>query len=253
MDKEFAPMIDKEEAEIVYDLLNKYSINIKNINIKLDNEKYVAGVFGNFDKEIKSHFKYNHFIESIYDLSKKTKTSIKLCIEAYQKVDIKKFNLLNNNISTYEEDAYYYMENALFREIILWDSLVQLYNLYGDFGYDVDKISYNSFFKKILIKNSNLLNIKEIYDYINKPFNLYFSKVDDGVHKYICEIRNRMTHRFSISISSFSENTEEGFCLRAMPDLIYRIAVDYNHVQKYLIEIIDSIIEKEYDISGKLF
>ena len=51
----------------------------------------------------KKFFKYNHFIESINDLSEKTKISIQLCIESYENIDIKKFNLLSNKLSMNEK------------------------------------------------------------------------------------------------------------------------------------------------------
>lgn len=53
-----------------------------------------------------------------------------------------------------------------------------------------------------------------------------------------------MTHRFSIAITAFSENCEESATLRAMPDLIYKIAKDYNIVQKYLVQIIEMILKE---------
>ena len=117
---------------------------------------------------------------------------------------------MTNSISKEENNAYYYMENALFRELILWDSLAQLYNIYFDLNKDVSKVSIS-----------------------NKD-------IDVGIHDYICNLRHQMTHRYSIAITSLSENTN----LRAMPDSIYKIAKDYNIVHKYINEILNLIIKK---------
>lgn len=59
-----------------------------------------------------------------------------------------------------------------------------------------------------------------------------------------------MTHRYSIAITSMSENIN----LRAMPDSIYKIAKDYNMVQKHLVEIINIIIDNilKKNVIGKI-
>lgn len=118
--KTFIPMINEEEKKEILDLLNENEIKIENLHINLDNGKYIAGMFGKLvDKSMHNFFKYNHFIESINDLSQKTKLSIIKCLEEYQKVNCNTFNPMNNVLSENESKAYYYMENALFREIVL--------------------------------------------------------------------------------------------------------------------------------------
>lgn len=147
--EKFFPMINEEEKITVEKLINEHKIKIDNFHIHLEQNRYISAVFGNVDIKIKKVFKYNHFLESINDLSHKTKMSIEKCVEAYQNTDINDFNLMENKISKKENEAYYYMENALFREVILWDSLAQLYNLYYDMGIDVDKIHYKKVIEKL--------------------------------------------------------------------------------------------------------
>ena len=243
--KSFIPMIDENGKKEVLNLINEYNIEIENLHIKLENGNYIFGMFGNLvDKGMSNFFKYNHFIESINDLSKKTKFSIKKCVEEYQKTNYNTFNLINNILSNSENNAYYYMENALYRELILWDSLAQLLNLYYNLGIDVKKVSYKSVIKQLSKMDCQEINIQEILSYIEEKYDINKQNLDKGIHDCICQLRHQMTHRYSIAITSFSEN----IVLRAMPDSIYKIAKDYNTVQKYLIQVINIIIN---DINNK--
>lgn len=239
MNKEsFKPLISENDKKEILNLLNEYKIDLKNLHIDIEDDKYIVGIFGEKVKDdIKNFFKYNHFIESINDLSTKTKLSIVKCIEEYQKVNYYLFNLMNNNLSESENIACYYFENALFREIILWDSLAQLLNLYYNLGKDVKKVSYKNILKELSDKNYPELDFSEILSYISEKFDISDLDINKGVHDYICDLRNQMTHRYSIAITSLSENT----FLRIMPDSVYRIAKDYNTVQKYLIQVINLI------------
>ena len=246
VNEEFIPMINEEDKILIEKLINEYEIKIDNFHINLENNKYISGIFGNVNSDIKKVFRYNHFLESINDLSHKTKKSIEKCVEAYQETNIKDFNPMSNQISKKENEAYYYMENALFREVILWDSLAQLYNLYYDRGIDVEKIHYKKVIERLSQKNINEIDFAEILRYLKEDYNIGENNIDKGIHKCISNVRNQMTHRFSIAITAFSENCKENATLRAMPDLIYKIAKDYNIVQKYLVQII-KMITKEID------
>lgn len=238
--KIFIPMINEEEKKEILNLLNENEIKIENLHINLDNGKYIAGMFGKLvDKSMRNFFKYDHFIESINDLSQKTKLSIIKCLEEYQKVNCNTFNPMNNVLSENESKAYYYMENALFREIVLWDSLAQLLNLYYDLDKDVKKVSYKSLIKELSNTDCKEINIQEILSYINEEYDITNTDFNKGIHDCICQLRHQMTHRYSIAITSLSENTY----LRAMPDSLYKIAKDYNVVQKYLVQIINIIIK----------
>ena len=236
----FVPLINSDEKEIIIQLINEYSIDIKNLYINIGDGKYISGILGSADKSIKNHFKYNHFIESINDLSEKTKLSIIRCISEYEKVNYYGYNPMTNSISKEENNAYYYMENALFRELILWDSLAQLYNIYFDLNKDVSKVSYKKIIKELLNSNYKCVDFKQIYNYIYEKIDISNKDIDVGIHDYICNLRHQMTHRYSIAITSLSENTN----LRAMPDSIYKIAKDYNIVHKYINEILNLIIKK---------
>lgn len=244
--EDFHSVLSEEDAMIVIDLINEYKIPIDNLYISIEKDRYIAGIIGNnLEKEIIEYFKYNHFIESINDLANKTKYSISKCIDGYLKLDVKEYNPISNNFSNDEQSIYYYMENALFREIILWDSLAQLYNIYFKLKFDVKKVGYKNIIKGLVEKTE--IDFKTLYSYINEPFYLQQNNLDLGIHSYVNDLRNQMTHRYSIAITSFSED----YYLRAMPDAIYKIAKDYNEVTKRICEIINLILKKVSGDVGK--
>lgn len=235
----FKPMINNQMKKDVELLLNEYKIDIPNLHLRLDDNKYIMGIMGkNISINVKNYFIYNHFIESINDLSIKTKESILKSIEYYQLVDETKFNPMNNILSNNENKACYYLENSLFREIILWDSLAQLYNLFFKLNLSIEQINYKRIIKNLSQSNINKINFSEIYDYINELNDMH--DYNKGIHKSIDDLRNIMTHRFSITITSMDEH----YSLRVMPDTIYKIAKDYNTVHKYLSQIIELIIKE---------
>lgn len=157
--------------------------------ISIEKDRYIAGIVGsNLEKEIIEYFKYNHFIESINDLANKTKYSISKCIDGYLKLDVKEYNPISNNFSNDEQSIYYYMENALFREIILWDSLAQLYNIYFKLKFDVKKVGYKNIIKVLVEKTE--IDFKTLYSYINEPFYLQQNNIDLGIHSYVNDLRN---------------------------------------------------------------
>ena len=75
--------------------------------------------------------------------------------------------------------------------------------------------------------NCQEVNIQEILSYIEEEYDITNLDLNKGIHNCICQLRHQMTHRYSIAITSFSENT----VLRAMPDSTFKIAKDYNTVK----------------------
>ena len=125
-----------------------------------------------------------------------------MCLEYYKKVNYLKYNPISNIINEEEYFAYYYMENALFREIVLWEALAQVYNIYFKLNLDITKVDYKYVIKKL--ENNSKIDFENLNKYLEEPKNL--ESLDTGVHKYVDDLRNQMTHRFSIAITSLSEN-----------------------------------------------
>lgn len=95
-----------------------------------------------------------------------------------------------------------------------------------------------------IIHHIKEIDFEQILKYLKEPYSINEKNIDKGIHECISNLRNQMTHRFSIAITVFSENTKESATLRAMPDLLYKIDKDYNIVQKYLVQIIEMILEE---------
>ena len=56
--EQFLPMINEKEKIIIERLINEYEIKINNFHINLENNKYISGIFGNVNSNIKKVFKY---------------------------------------------------------------------------------------------------------------------------------------------------------------------------------------------------
>ncbi|MDD2518593.1 MAG: Cthe_2314 family HEPN domain-containing protein [Bacilli bacterium] len=117
------------------------------------------------DKNFDKIYIYNHFLQSTLDLAKKAKESIMLAMDYCKRIKTK-FNPFNNNLNDDEYKCYYYLENALYRLEMLWDSLAQLYNLYAETNLDIDKIYYKNLFKNLYENKQDLFNVIEIFNYI---------------------------------------------------------------------------------------
>lgn len=243
-------MISFEEETQFLNMIDEYKINKDNMFVKIDNGKYIFGV-KMADKSLDKIYMYNHFLQSILDLSNKTRESIVLAIDYCKKIKTK-FNPFNNNLNADEYKCYYYLENALYRLEMLWDSLAQLYNLYSETNLDIDKIYYKSLFKNLFENKKDLFNIIKIYNYVFEPVSEDETNIDIGVHKYVYSLRNITTHRYSLSVSAMSNNVENFFHMReAEPYLLYKICFDYNKVMSFLSSISDKIFLENKEVIEK--
>lgn len=238
--EKFIPMISDEEKNEVDDLINEYNIKINNLHIMFGDNKFIAGIFGNIEEDVKDFFKYDHFIESINDLALKTKISIEKCLDMYQEINYNDFNPLVNPTDDKEHLAYYFLENALLREVMLWESLGQLYNLFFKQNLEPEKVNYKTIINNLFQKKEKTIDFEFLKNYVFEEYDKYNPSLEKGIHNCVCYYRNQLTHRYSIAITSLSYNTN----LRAMPDLIYKIGKDYNVVLKFLMEIVDLIVNK---------
>ena len=234
-------MISNEEIKGIKEKIYEYNIDIKDLYIKTNNGKFIIGAKLK-DNRMDKIYKLNHFLLSVIDLNKKTIVSIELAIGSIKRIT-KEFDMLNNHNETEEIESYYYLENAIYRIGMLWDSLAQIYNVYIDKGFDINKIYYKSFFKNLNDENNKIINIKQIYTYIIEEEKT--NELDIGVHSYVNKMRNTLTHRYSLAITAFSDNAPGGIFLKPhYVYLLYKISYDFNKVMKFLSEIFE-LIEKD--------
>ncbi len=166
-----------------------------------EGKEVIGAMFGDNEesKEWSDFFKYKTLYDSLLDLDIKIKFSLEQAIIKSQE---------NNKI-----EAYYYIENAIFRIITAWDNLAQVYNIYSGLNKAIDDVYYADIFKQKrgLSPNDDILLRfrQDICKYINEENDT--DKTDEhghwlGNNRYIrTELRNQMSHRNSISKVSMSD------------------------------------------------
>ena len=94
--------------------------------------KEAIGVMSGYDEKsnkLNEFFKYKTLYNSLIDLDIKIKFSLQQAIISSQQ---------NKTL-----DAYYYIENGVFRIITAWDNLAQVYNIYSGLNKGTDEVYYH--------------------------------------------------------------------------------------------------------------
>ncbi len=250
-------MIGEEEKKMLLNMVNEYQLPSDDLFVKTNKGKHSIGIIKNAkneeNNEIEKLYKYNHFLISIKDLLRKIKLSICYAITFCEKVDPKEFNMFNNNLNNDEFVCYYYLEDTLYRIEMLWDALAQVYNIYSDKNIHPKDIYCNRFFKGLYNekKYKDLFNLEDIYNYLFEEQSEN-TDIDIGVHNYINNLRNVSTHRYSLSVTAISSNSDIGLHLRVPePYLLYKICYDFNKAMKFISEILKKVIDENQGIVKK--
>lgn len=252
-------MITKKEEKQLYNMINEYQIDPTFMYIKMNNDKYIFGIKTE-NKNLNRIYMYNHFLQSAIDLSTKTKNSIIIAMDYCKKIKTK-FNPFNNHLSENEYYCYYYMENALYRLEMLWETLGQLYNLYAEENLNISKIYYKKLFESLFKNKPKTFNVDKIHGYLFEDSTKDKNNINVGVREYIKNLRNVNTHRYSLSITAMSNNVEDLIHIReAPPYLLFKLCFDYNKVMDFLSSVFDKIIlenkntiKKHEKTTNKLF
>lgn len=186
---------------------------------------------------INKHFNLQAIHRSIRHTNFFIKKSLDKALENIYIQDYKKVELFQP-ANEFEMEAIFYVENAIFRTVVLWDLLGQLYNEYFNIGVSPRSLYYKGFFKKQ--KQEELAN--NIFMYLEKK-DLEVDGEMKGHHKFISDYRNKMTHRNSPSVttlSSFDHNIR-----LPMRFVNYRVIKDYEKVTLFIQELL-TIIETDY-------
>ncbi len=230
-----------KEIEYLNGILKNIDYSKDLFNLFVDDETQIVGVIGGNNNSLTKYMSFKTLYNTILDLDKKIKKSFREAISiAYSEEFV--FDPYCVELSEVEELVYYYIENALFRIEISWDILAQLYVLYYDIDVPVDKIYY----KRVFNPGSN----RYCADFMEKAseLNAYFSEDDStetdgawkGNHKYMVDYRNKMTHRNSPNIPSWSNYD---FSFKDHPAyIIKRLEEDYSMAYKHTIEFLCNYI-----------
>lgn len=239
--------IDRRNAEKEYfnGKLSQVAYNPDRFKLLIGEDKYLFGIISAEDNEtpFSRLMQYKTLYDTLIDLDWKIKLSFEKAIEyAYSEPVRDNYSIFKMETEE-EQQAFYYIENALFRTSSLWDLLAQFYRLFYKIDVPKERVYYNKFFNPDLdFSNKFKMKATEI--------NAYLEEIDDtdcegewkGNHSFVNGIRNKMTHRNSPNVAVMSDYDTN---LKQHPVfLIKRIIEDYVMAAKYINEILDEI-EKE--------
>lgn len=223
------------EKEITYlkGLVDEIQYQEDLFTIYLGEGKIVFGAFMMEPSQDK-FFSYRTVYSTILDVDKKIKLSLNYAIDWAYKVNMDKFNPFSK-MDENEHFAIYYTENAVFRTIVLWDLLAQIYNVKYGIKKNIKNIYYKSFFREPSIEP--FANV--ITEYIEESD---FVEGDpwQGNHTYVNEYRNKMTHRNSPNVTTISTYDIE--MRMPMQYVLKRVVEDYHKVSSFIQQVLESII-----------
>jgi len=158
---------------------------------------------------------------------------------------------LNPSVET--KLAFYFLENAMFRTTVLWDSFAQLCNVVFKNNFAIADINYKRYFKNTKCSTEEQKKLfEEIISYLDEDDNDEIDGKWKGNHKYVNNLRNSFTHRNNPHNIGFlnlfyndKNNLEESVTIPL--GAIYenkRILEDFH--QCYLF--INRVVEKDVDI-----
>lgn len=189
-----------KEEKYLRDLLNGVVYDEDLFKIFIGGDKLVLGGIY-LDGEDNEYFIYKTLYDTIVDIDKKIKKSLDmaLCWE-YKNCDFK----VSLVPSDEEKEAIYYTENAVFRTMILWDLLAQLYNVRFNENRNPDKVYCETLFHNgTQGKRPNAI-AQQVYSYLieNEQEDYIYEENEfwKGNHKYVKEYRDKMTHRNSPNV-----------------------------------------------------
>ena len=235
----------KTEKDYFNTKLSQVVFNPNRFELLFGDNKYLFGYLSGAHREnpFSRLMQYKTLYDTVVDLDWKIKLSFEKAINySYSESVLKEYSIIKSATNE-ERIALYYIENALFRVIILWDLLAQFYRLY----YRINVKKENVHYKKIFDPDKRYC---KKYKNIAREINLYLIEKNDtdcegewkGNHVFVNELRNKMTHRNSPNMSIISDYDIN---MKYHPIfLIKRIIEDYVVVTKFITEILDKI-EKE--------
>jgi hypothetical protein len=201
-----------------------------------------------FAHELDTLSRYKTLFDTVIDLTSKISYSLKNAIEdTFSDEVLYHFDMIHAGGDN-EWNAYYNIENALFRIEALWDILAQIYNVKYSLEKDIKSVYHTRIFsrKERWIKkywSSGVPSeISTIVKYFEEEDNTEISVgMWQGNYSFVNSLRNDMTHKFSISRSAFSSYAFE---LKNHPIFILRrVAECFSVLQDFIYEVCENILE----------
>lgn len=208
------------------------------MRVYVTKDKYIGGVFVDRKNNEVDYFSIAAIYEMVIDLDDKIKYSFDRAL---------KCKLTYDNYNPFAEPdereklAYYYIENIIFRTEILWGLLAQVCNIYWCIDEPINRIYTRRFFET-QAKVNNIYATK-VLDYFEEPENYDAEKNQwTGNNRYVNEFRNKMTHRGSPSVQTFS-----CFDIDLRAPALYvleRATADYVKATEFMMELMEEVAGK---------
>ncbi|MFG6372773.1 MAG: hypothetical protein K1W04_01285 [Oscillospiraceae bacterium] len=235
--------MDSKEAEYFLSVIESVSYDRNAFTVWYGDDKIILGAIMHDNPEAQRFFDYATIYQTIIDLDRKIKISLKMAIDSAEVISFEEWKPIDPP-SEMEKMAIYYTENAIFRTSVLWDLLAQVFNLKETLGKPFEKVYATQLFHDAQQgKHPHPFAVK-VYSYMQQQDN---SDTEhwEGNYAYVKEFRDKMTHRSSPNISSFSN-----FALELRMPMMYvlkRVIEDYKQVSEFISEIIEEILSENYE------
>ena len=237
--------MQNNETEYLLNLIKESKPNKLNLKIKWCEGKEIIGIVGKLeDERVANLYKYETLYRTFLGLNEKISYSLVLAIKyTYTDEVTSDFGVLSSSTEN-EKLAFYYIENAIFRTLTLWDILAQIYNIYCCINLPIKNIHYKDFFK------NKLKTVEKEIDMIVKKIILYLEEEDGvdserfwkGNHTYIKKYRDQMIHRNAPDEYSFSNI---GLNFKPHPSFILKRVIEDNYiVVSFIVEVLNRVNEQ---------
>ena len=161
----------EKEKEYFNNKLSQVIYNPNRFKVLVGEDRFLFGIVSAGDSEAPFGrlMQYKTLYDTLIDLDWKIKFSFDKAIEyAYSEPVQNNFSIFR--VETEEErNAYYYIENALFRTSSLWDLLAQFYRLFYKLEMPKERVYYKKVFDPSL-QSSDRFKVKatEINNYLEE-------------------------------------------------------------------------------------
>lgn len=228
----------KEIIDAVVCIPNVFRVRIENT------DKFIFSISTN-DEKTEEWYAVAAIYDSICEIDAQIKYAFKEVIKYELPETLENYNPFSK-MDNDEREAFYHIENIVFRTSVLWDLLAQLCNVIYDTKLDPYHIYYKKYFEKYAEGDGSFEIANAIKEYLNEEDTQeHETKPWIGNHAFLTEYRNQMTHRIYPNVSSISKF---GMTLRP-PALfvLHRVIEDYYKVSYFLCGEINDYLEKRKD------
>lgn len=235
--------MDRKDVEAINVFLNSVEYEPNYFTGWMTDEYKIAfGLLVQNEPSVQKLFSYGSIYDTILDVDVKIKYSV---LESAKLAEYLQDNVWDPLRQPTKEEwtAAYYMENALFRELMLWDLLAQTFNLKENLGKPVDKIYAEQLFHDAQQGKSPNPFAKSVYEYMKQEDDFSNENVSleqtKGHFQCMKSYRHKMIHRVSPNVTTASAYaTEFRF---PVVYYLYRLTEDYVQVSSFIQELYSEI------------